>query len=80
MPRFSPSGFFGPSKRLVPTLGLTSECPTCSTSFSSMAIFLLFHALAQPNVKRRTCWFNTQTDYSAPSSPVFAYNAFLFCP
>jgi len=28
--RFSPSGFFGLSKCLVPTPGLTSEYPTCS--------------------------------------------------
>jgi len=30
MPRFSPSGFSGSSKCLVPTPGLTSEYPTCS--------------------------------------------------
>ena len=30
MPRFSPSGFFGPSRCLVPTPGLTSEYPMCS--------------------------------------------------
>ena len=29
MPRFSPSGFFGPSSCLIPTSGLTSEYPIC---------------------------------------------------
>jgi len=29
MPRFSPSGFFGPSRCLIPTPGLTSEYPIC---------------------------------------------------
>jgi len=29
MPRFSPSGFFGPSKCLIPTPGLTSKYPIC---------------------------------------------------
>ena len=30
MPRFSPSGFFGPSGCLIPTPGLTSKYPICS--------------------------------------------------
>jgi len=30
MPKFSPSGFFGPSRCLVPTPGLTSKYPMCS--------------------------------------------------
>ena len=30
VPRFSPSGFFGPSKCLVPTPGLSFKYPTCS--------------------------------------------------
>ena len=29
MPRFSPSGFFGPSRCLIPTPGLTSKYPIC---------------------------------------------------
>ena len=29
MPRFSPSAFFGPSKCVVPTPVLTSECAGC---------------------------------------------------
>ena len=30
MPRFSPSGFFGPSRCLIPTPGLTSKYPICA--------------------------------------------------
>jgi len=30
MPRFSPSGFFGPFRCLIPTHGLTSKYPICS--------------------------------------------------
>ena len=30
MPRFSPSGFFGPSRCLIPTPRLTSEYPICA--------------------------------------------------
>jgi len=30
MPRFSPSGFFGPSRCLIPTPGLTTEYPICA--------------------------------------------------
>ena len=30
MPRFSPSGFFGPSRCLIPTPGLTSKYPVCA--------------------------------------------------
>ena len=30
MPRFSPSGFFRPSRCLIPTPGLTSEYPICA--------------------------------------------------
>jgi len=30
MPRFSPSGFFGPSRCLIPTPGLTPEYPICA--------------------------------------------------
>jgi len=30
IPRFSPSGFFGPSRCLIPTPGLTSEHPICA--------------------------------------------------
>ena len=30
MPRFSPSGFFGPSSCLIPTPGLTSKYPICA--------------------------------------------------
>jgi len=30
MPRFSPSGFFGPYRCLLPTPGLTSEYPICA--------------------------------------------------
>ena len=30
MPRFGPSGFFGPSRCLIPTPGLTSEYPICA--------------------------------------------------
>ena len=30
MPRFSPSGFFRPSRYLIPTPGLTSEYPVCA--------------------------------------------------
>jgi len=32
MPRFNPSGFFGPSKCLIPTPGLTTEYPICAVS------------------------------------------------
>ena len=30
LPRFSPSGFFGPSRCLIPTPGLTSKYPICA--------------------------------------------------
>jgi len=30
MPKFSPSGFIGPSRRLIPTPGLTSKYPICA--------------------------------------------------
>jgi len=30
MPRFGPSGFFGPSRCLIPTPGLTNEYPICA--------------------------------------------------
>ena len=30
MPRFSPSGFFGSSKCLIPIPGLTTEYPICA--------------------------------------------------
>ena len=30
IPRFSPSGFFGPSRCLIPTPGLTSKYPVCA--------------------------------------------------
>jgi len=58
MPRFSPSGFFGPSRCLIPTPGLTSEYPICAVC---VRVCIYTHTLTYtPNrVKNREDTDNT---------------------
>ena len=67
MSRFSPSGFFGPSRCLIPTPGLTSEhlCSVCVC----MRIHTLTHTYAPTRVKNREDTDNTTIFPSVKNSP-----------
>ena len=47
MPRFSPSGFFGPSRCLIPTPELTSEYPICAV-FVCVCVYTHIHPHTLP--------------------------------
>ena len=47
MPRFSPSGFFGPSRCLIPTLGLTFEYPMCAV-YVCVCVYTHIHPHTPP--------------------------------
>jgi len=60
MPRFSPSGFFGPSRCLVTTPGLTSEYPMCSVSRCVFVYTHIHQHTFQPASKNRGDRDNTR--------------------
>ena len=45
IPRFSPSGFFGPSRCLIPTPGLPSEHPICAVCVLFLSFWYWFYWL-----------------------------------
>ena len=51
MPRFSPSGFFGPSRCLIPTPGLTIEYPICAVCVCVCAYTHTHHHTLPPALK-----------------------------
>jgi len=76
MPRFSPSGFFGPSRCLVPTLVLTSEHPRCSV-FVCVRIRTHTPAYTPTRVKNREDTDNTSiSPFVKNKSPRRAASAF----
>ena len=49
MPRFSPSRFFGPSRCLLPTPGLTSQYPICAVCVC-VCVYTHLHPHTVPSV------------------------------
>ena len=67
MPRFSPSGFFGPSRCLIPTPGLTSE--HLYSVCVCVRIHTLTHTYTPTRVKNREDTDNTTIFPSVENSP-----------
>jgi len=79
MPRFSPSGFFGPSRCRIPTPGPTSEYPICAVCVCvCVRIHTPTHTYTPTRVKNREDTDNTPISPSVENNlPRQATSAFM---
>ena len=68
IPRFSPSGFFGPSRCLIPTPGLTSKYPICAVCVC-VCVYTHTHTYTPTRVKNREDTDNTPIFPSVKDNP-----------
>ena len=68
MPRFSPSGFFGPSRCLIPTLGLTFKYP-----IYVVCVFVCVYTHTHPHTLPPALKIKKKTD-NTPVFPSFKNN------
>ena len=69
---FSPSGFFGPSRCLIPTLGLTSKHPICAVCVC-VCVYTHSHTHTLPPALKKektqtTPWCNLNLEMISPGS------------
>ena len=68
MPRFSPSGFFGPSRCLILTPGLNSNYPICAVCVSA-CVYTHTHTYTPTRVKTREDTDNNPIVPSVKNNP-----------